>query len=127
MKQEAEDRLRETAQALAEDSSNLLDVLNTLNFHSPQEAADDIRDSAGETIKDMKKRVRFFHQGLIGELGIRGVRRELAAELSDMNEFLDILRHCQGDPRSFRNLLDVLIPIIRLLEKWSGDGPEIPA
>lgn len=116
------EKIKKNADELSKQASELYNILNTLNFHTPKEAADDLKHSAGALIRGMKQRVRYIHQALIGELGARGVPPGAEEELTAMSEYLDTLRHCSGDSRSHQHLLSVLIPLMELLKKWAEAG-----
>ncbi|MFH1538816.1 MAG: hypothetical protein ABIH66_07640 [bacterium] len=121
-----QERIEENADRLSVRAAELHDILNTLNFHSPREAADDLRHSAGDLIRDMKKRVRFIHEALIGGMGIKNVPPAAEEELTAMNEYLDTLRSYSGDHAGYQRLLSILVPLLDLLKKWATAGPDVP-
>ncbi|MEW5945474.1 MAG: hypothetical protein AB1742_04670 [bacterium] len=105
-------------------AGELLDVLETLNFHSAREAAEDLHSDALPIVSKMLPRLRSVYLAASShpETFSRHLSPAKMNELTDMNELLDSIRHCSAEHKSFQNFLSNLVPLLDLLKKWAYQG-----
>lgn len=120
----AEERIQDICLELENLSADLLDSLETLNYHSAGEAVRDLNAKAIRTAERMRTQVLALLKTLqLNGYLAPGRSDEVAVgELEDMNELLDNVRRVSSESKSYRHFLDSLMPLLKLLEKWSGEG-----
>ncbi len=97
---------------------NMLDELDHLNLHSGRETARDL----SLKVFDMADEMRHLIKSLIHNMKHLGLDGEVE-EAIEMDSMLEVVRHCSIEPESYRRFIATLMPLIKLLNKWSESGP----
>jgi hypothetical protein len=97
---------------------NMLDELETLNYHSGREAVADLNEKVFGMADEMRKLIRDLVHGLHHEKRLSDME-----EAVEMDSMLEVMMHCSIEPASYKHFLSILIPLIDLLTAWSEHGP----
>jgi uncharacterized protein YggE len=108
-------RLADELQVLA---FNLMDELETINFHSNREAVADLRRRAVGMADEMQVKIK----DLLHNLQHTG-RDEAVEEAKEMASLLDVVHNISTEQGNFKHFISILMPLIRMLSIWGDRGP----
>jgi hypothetical protein len=120
----AEDQILELCMDIENQSSNLLDDLDDLNYHSKSEALRDLQQGVFRKIERMRTDVT----SLLHKLDANGFikngkcKTKTIEDLQEIDALLDVMRKVNAEPKSYHHFLDVLAPLLQMLEKWTMEG-----
>lgn len=117
-------RIVELTDELSNMAADLQEALDTLNYHSLGEAVHDIRGGAVRIAERMRTDILTLLRLLEANGYLKDSRADETeiAEIEEMNELLDVLRKVSVETKSYHHFIDVLIPLMKLLDKWAMNG-----
>lgn len=104
---------------------NLADEIDTLNFHTMREAVSDMRLGVQRITAEMYEKVRAVikRMEMITEHFPNLDADEITEEFTRMEELLDIVRKCTGEPKNYRDFIQSMPELIELCGKWGERDP----
>lgn len=104
---------------------NLADEIDTLNFHTMREAVSDMRRGVQRITAEMHEKVRSVVKRVetVSEHFPNLAADEVMDEFTRMEELLDIVRKCTGEPKNYRDFIQAMPELIELCDKWGAQNP----
>lgn len=119
-----EERIAKLSEELENLSLELLEGLETLNYHSLGEAVRDMKHGVFRTAERMRQEALTLLRTLSSNGYMTRPETDLKTidELQELGAMLDVLRRVSAEPKSYHHFIEELPPLLKVLEKWTLDG-----